>query len=91
MASGRVYGSLYDFAVVHLSGMLASSRRATTRWTFRHEAPAPIDPKAQPATPGRSLDAAQAVTANEGHEFSHGPAGSRRRVFCCPRFQSLEH
>jgi hypothetical protein len=30
------------------------------------QANAPIHPKAQPATPGRSLETAQAVTANEG-------------------------
>jgi hypothetical protein len=37
-----------------------------------HEAPASIGPKAQPATDGRALEAAQAVTANRARGF--GPA-----------------
>jgi hypothetical protein len=39
---------------------------STPKGGCRHEAPAPIGQKAQPATDRRSLEKAQAVTANEG-------------------------
>jgi hypothetical protein len=41
----------------------------TVNWWARHEAPAAIDQKAQPATAVRSLKTAQAVTATRGIGF----------------------
>src|SRR5258706_2504699 len=54
-----------------------SSGLATTRWTSRHEAPAPIAQQTEPAAAGVSCEAAEAVTEHQPVRSIHvGNRGS---------------
>jgi hypothetical protein len=75
-------------------GLSGLPEGATTPWTSRYEAPAPINPQAQPAMAGRSLEAAQAITDNKGRGLRSaltGPLVPVGGFFVGLRFQNLEH
>jgi hypothetical protein len=74
---------LSSFAVTQLAKMLRDFKdRYYKRWhgelVGTHEAPAPIDQKAPPATIGLACQKAEAVTKGARAQIrAHGPAGSR--------------